>query len=213
MSRRRIMMMQGGEFPSVDLPIGYKRCKYLECSGKQYIKTNVSTSSNIYVKVIFSFPQKTCALFCGRSNSEYSNTVFLYDNNSIRFDYSEIGYNIGVVNLIEPIKKNVCEIRRTNNTIESYFNDTFFQRHYVITEYESMYPIWIMSDENHKYNYDGKIYEFTLNNNIISQNFIPALDPSGKPCMYDTVTEQPFYNSGTGEFGYELLNGTYVAPI
>ena len=32
------------------------------------------------------------------------------------------------------------------------------------------------------------------------QNFIPVLDPTGAPCMYDTVTRQPFYNSGTGAF-------------
>lgn len=50
-------------------------------------------------------------------------------------------------------------------------------------------------------------------NRVDIRNFLPALDPTGKPCMYDTVTQQPFYNLDTGEFGYELLNGTYVAPV
>lgn len=31
--------------------------------------------------------------------------------------------------------------------------------------------------------------------------------------MYDTISKQPFYNAGGGEFGYELMDGTYVAPI
>ena len=44
-----------------------------------------------------------------------------------------------------------------------------------------------------------KLYE----NNKIIFNLIPALDVSKKPCMYDTVTKQSFYNQGTGEFLYK----------
>jgi hypothetical protein len=33
-------------------------------------------------------------------------------------------------------------------------------------------------------------------------DFIPVLDPNGTPCMYDKVTEQFFYNNGSGEFLY-----------
>ena len=31
-------------------------------------------------------------------------------------------------------------------------------------------------------------------------NFTPAIAPNGKPCMFDKVSKNPFYNSGTGEF-------------
>lgn len=33
-------------------------------------------------------------------------------------------------------------------------------------------------------------------------NFIPALDPTGCPCLFDTVTFEPYYNKGTGQFLY-----------
>ena len=33
-------------------------------------------------------------------------------------------------------------------------------------------------------------------------NYIPALDPTGAPCFYDTVSKKPFYNSGAGDFLY-----------
>ena len=46
--------------------------------------------------------------------------------------------------------------------------------------------------------YYFRIYD---NDNLI-RYFIPALDPNGKPCMWDVVTKQPFYNQGTGEFTY-----------
>lgn len=45
-----------------------------------------------------------------------------------------------------------------------------------------------------------KVIEIYNCNNELVRNFIPALDSQGKPCMYDTVTQQSFYNQGTGEF-------------
>ena len=35
-------------------------------------------------------------------------------------------------------------------------------------------------------------------------DLIPSIDPSGMPCMYDTISKHPLYNKGTGEFLYEL---------
>ena len=48
--------------------------------------------------------------------------------------------------------------------------------------------------------YDFKIYE---NGNIV-MNLIPCLDPSGVPCMYDTISRTTFYNAGTGQFTYQV---------
>ena len=45
------------------------------------------------------------------------------------------------------------------------------------------------------------IVKFTKNGDIIKE-LVPALDSSGRPCMYDTVSKQAFYNQGTGEFLY-----------
>lgn len=33
-------------------------------------------------------------------------------------------------------------------------------------------------------------------------SLVPALDPTGTPCMFDTMTRTPFYNAGTGDFLY-----------
>lgn len=40
-------------------------------------------------------------------------------------------------------------------------------------------------------------------------SLIPALDPTGAPCMFDIVSLTPFYNSGTGDFLYP----TDAAPV
>ena len=47
----------------------------------------------------------------------------------------------------------------------------------------------------------GRIYYLKLyDNNTLVRHFIPVLDPTGTPCMYDNVTGQFFYNQGTGQF-------------
>lgn len=46
--------------------------------------------------------------------------------------------------------------------------------------------------------YSGQI---TQGDEIV-HNFMPVLDSTGTPCLYDTITQQPFYNAGTGDFLY-----------
>ena len=60
----------------------------------------------------------------------------------------------------------------------------------------------------------GCIYDFTLKEaGVLKLNFIPALDPTGAPCMFDVVTQTAFYNDGAGaDFlypGSELQAATY----
>ena len=50
-----------------------------------------------------------------------------------------------------------------------------------------------------------RIYELQFYNNKTNEktgDFIPCLDRNEKPCLYDMVSRQAFYNSGTGEFLY-----------
>ena len=48
---------------------------------------------------------------------------------------------------------------------------------------------------------EKKWWKVTLNGEV-KHNLISCLDPTGTPCMFDTVTQKPFYNSGTGDFLY-----------
>ena len=42
-------------------------------------------------------------------------------------------------------------------------------------------------------------------NDVILCDFIPVLDISGRPAMYDEVSGNLFYNQGTGEFTWGEL--------
>lgn len=46
--------------------------------------------------------------------------------------------------------------------------------------------------------YGFKIYD----NEKLVRDFIPVLDKDNQPCLYDKVSEELFYNQGTGEFLY-----------
>jgi hypothetical protein len=49
----------------------------------------------------------------------------------------------------------------------------------------------------------GKIYPIKIyENDILMQDLRPALDPSGKVCLYDMVSKKYLYNIGTGTLTY-----------
>lgn len=64
----------------------------------------------------------------------------------------------------------------------------------------------------------GRCYSLKLYKaGVLIRSFIPILDQNGVPCMYDTVTATPFYNSGTGAFiaGLATIDDVrtlYLAP-
>lgn len=52
-------------------------------------------------------------------------------------------------------------------------------------------------------NYGCQIY---VDDELV-RDFVPALDlHTGRPCMYDLVTNQPYYNSGSGEFKFKTID-------
>lgn len=60
------------------------------------------------------------------------------------------------------------------------------------------------------FNASGRIYYLKIyddfNGEVLLRNYIPALDERGVPCLYDTISEKPFYNDGTGELKYAIKN-------
>ena len=48
-----------------------------------------------------------------------------------------------------------------------------------------------------------KLYGMKITiNNVLTKDFLPALDSNNVPCLYDKVSKQYFYNAGTGTFAY-----------
>lgn len=206
MSRRRMMSQAKSELPS-----GYVRCKYLESSGKQWIDTGYIPTINTDIKTRASvvYSSTIQALFGYlRGSNPYNRYSIQYQNTTI---YCSKGNTETSIDSIAYTK--MCDIETQGSdyiydgktisvapldfSVENTLSIILFARTTSVVSRHSKAKMEFF-----------EIYEIGR----IAMNLITAIDPSGRPCMYDTVTQQPFYSQGTGEFGYELLDGTYVAP-
>ena len=205
------MQSQNGELPS-----GYVRCKYLESTRKQYINTKIKSSDLFTVSIDFRMTAPMIGVlqewvFGEWSYSKAAALIGLYDNKFYVY-YGQDNTN--------------CYFQPFHNCDNFRHKIGWTKEKYIFDDYESTTKpnfcapflnnnVYIFSRGGTQVNAACCIYSCIIGNDDKSKNrnYIPSLDQSGRPCMYDTVTKQPFYNQGTGEFGYELLDGTYVTPI
>lgn len=206
MSRRRIIQSQNGE-----LPIGYTRVKYLEGTGASYINTGC-TICDSQISAIFRFKtfNEGEDWFCGDWDSSWAVFLVGFYRQNIRCGAFKESNHSWITIPLDTEKHSV------HVGIDGVFIDSVFVQN---THYDEITVLNkpMLLFRSHHYNtgskkdiYEWKIYD--LSGNLIRE-FIPALDTSGKPCLFCTISKQPFYNVGTGEFGYELMDGTYVAPV
>lgn len=56
-------------------------------------------------------------------------------------------------------------------------------------------------DEGNKDYTQGRVYNLKIwRDKVLRLSFTPALDPQGKPCMYDKASKEEFVNVGSGAF-------------
>lgn len=202
MLRRRML------FQKSELPRGYIRCEYLENGGshKQYIDTGI-----VPVGLELSYKAKVNVL-----DMEQKDSWIFGESASPSLRFTAIGFasnnNNGLYGCYD--SRNFV---RTNDFTGEY-NFTFTKDTLVcnnakfsVTPLTSKYShrsIWLFGMNGYSHPSYCRVFHFSIfRNNEKILNFIPALDPSGRPCMYDTISKQPFYNKGDGEFLYKISGG------
>lgn len=201
----------------LELPGGYTRASYLESNGKQYIRTQLNKNE------IFSYEIN----FCTTNIQKYNPLAGLQDANGIRIiplailAGGKVRYGFGkwydISNVT--IKQGVFYHLKSdfaNGFQKIYINDALIASSSGTISMPNTEPYLFLNNYSNIVDFSWLKIQLCCIKNTSSEivrNFIPAIDKNGKPCMYDTVTRQPFYNQGSGEFGYELLDGTYVAPV
>ena len=206
MMLRRRAMYRGEE-----LPAGYKRCKFLKKSNTAYIDTGIIPDKSMDYDVVFDV------------ESTYQGVLYVFGSDS---SY-RIGFNLGAdLTAQEGIR--VCRfseggiyqtyiklnsgVQYSVQMCENQFavNSKVFSA--ISGSYVCAYSLILFGTKREGkamvddiYCRNLRIYSFTISkdgNKIM--NLIPAINPNGIPCMYDTVSKQTFYNAGTGKFLYEL---------
>ena len=127
-------------------------------------------------------------LVCDFNNSNYS-TYRYYEISSANTEYTLF------------ISKNKRTINGTGNT--TVCNDT-------IETPDNGYLFGVSGSPLTTNKFVGNIYYCKiLDGETLVRDFIPVLDLSGRPAMYDQVSGQLFYNQGSGEFTY----GRQIIPV
>ena len=190
------------------LPEGYTALEYIESDGYQYINTNIVPNSATGFRVKMSSSNVTADKYysgCRESNSGDDRFVIGLYNGYIYFGY---GTTFADTSNWRPEKYEVF------TATLNYYNDK-------VGTYNGRYPkavkqqtipnitksIWLLkaNSSQPERNWAMRLYSFEITQGAyLIADFIPALDNNNKPCMYDTVSGNTFYNQGTGEFNYQL---------
>ena len=180
----------------------YTPVEYLESTGTQYIDTRVIANDVDTIKMQFNLTQNNTTIqgIMGGGWSSNNKTYQLIRNGAnIVLRYGETVLNFPYDNAIHNVEltRNKLKIDNTEQNNSSEVNDTrsvclFVRRLDNLgngvqhVAYCKIYSCQIYDD-------DGLV-----------RDFIPVLDPDGVACLYDKVTGEYYYNSGTGTFKTDL---------
>lgn len=180
--------------------------EYIEGTGTQYIDTGIKpdSSTTFEMSIALNDISSTQAIMGARASlNEVAYDLFIV-NGDIRWDYNleknftELSYTTGAkINIVKTGDSITVEtngrtkvINNSNTTISIPYNICIF----TIQQNTGL-------DERYA---KMKLYYFKIyKNGVIERELLPALDTNNIPCLYDTVTQQYFYNLGTGTFNYK----------
>lgn len=189
------------------LPKGYTRIDFLESHGtNEYIDTGLKFTNNSRIEVIGT-PIADQGWVCSFYNSgEYSSTspthTYWWDRNNgdctcyvygtvLIWGYGHGGFNFGV-------KRHVVQ-----DANKFYLNGNLmvtFAEQEPFEDTKGCFLFRLNSTNTGGWRTYQRIHMFKAETDGVKQcDYIPAIDSTGRPCMYDTITKQSFYTP-TGSF-------------
>lgn len=193
-----------------NLPAGFKKCVYLQSDGTQWINTQVvpNTETGLYFRAL-----RLC----------YGNLVPFgigengFDIYPPRYNSKELFYKWGktgvkMMNWDKADDLIFSSYLNFYNSKIAKFNSADTDAILAISSQTGTFtnPIWLFSSNNNgSYNatygkWIGRIYRAQMTQgDALIRDFVPCLDTDNRPCMYDLVTQEAYYNqSGGTEFTY-----------
>ena len=184
----------------------YTKLEYIESTGTQLIDTEYIPNNNSHFICEFSGGNPNSTVFGSDSGS--------YTNNSLFIGNNEIGKGIYLI-INEALWRDTSTVHSDKKIIEikckNYFkvNDNIYDiSAYNITNEKTLSLFGLHRGDDY-FAAPFKVYSFQiLENGVLKSNYIPAKTSTGVVCMYDTVSDEFFYNQGTGYF----IAGPVVSP-
>lgn len=204
-----------------DLPTGFTELEYLECNGSQWSSLG-KCPTYIGARAMLTYNNLGNRFLLSTTSGEF---IFLRCANGVTA--TEVGM-WGTVNhkgpQVWPLKEVMLrkiEIFQNwkmdgNALLKDPYSDwTYIRNNGFPSQLEQVDKnLWLFTYNGGSYNFIGKIYYITISQHEdIYMDLVPVLDTAGIPCMFDKISRQCFYNSGTGTFGYKIkATGETVAP-
>ena len=190
------------------LPMVYSRTDYLESTGTQYINSKIIANDygdNLGFNGSFSWTNVSntwatnVMIFGARKSSKVENIeLSKYGGGMLRWGTEEKFYSF-------PLNKKITA--NLKNLRFSYAYDGSERGSFTYTGTQSLpnVPFVLFAlNESGRIQYHAKytkIYDLNFcYKDTKTRSFVPVIDATGAPCMFDLVTRRPFYNSGSGDF-------------
>ena len=187
------------------IPLTYTKLEYIQSTGTQYIDTDYTFSDGMRFKFQVQWmtsPSNASSLF-GANSGGTAEVLLGYRGLSVNylggsFNYSwELltDYNIDI------------DLKNTTNNLLLIINNELVRNVSGIVNGKKCYlfgGIKASHDTSISYYTSEKLYYFRIYSDTeLVRDYIPVLDTSKRPCLFDKVSKTCFYNQGTGEFLYE----------
>lgn len=214
------------DFPGpADLPSEYRYAKYLQASGKQYLITDYYCNKSTDIDIRFMNDKA--------SGDSWYALIAAWDYPSNLANSKGFLISVESANTISARYGNQNH-RTTITTLENSLTEVKYKDNYLkiddtvvdlgartFSDATMSYPmsVFARSFESAEFAPAGlakcKIYglEIKENDNIVFSIYPAVRKSDYKPGFYDKISGGFYTNLGEGEFGYELANGTYVAPV
>ena len=187
------------------LPSEYTRLDYLQSDGNQYINTKIYLDQDCEVIVECSANDFYQHYIFGARTNVNTNDMFCFILGDVANAYPQFDGNRGSVGnqalLMEILQRSKIKL----NSSGCYINDRVLVRFASYSNFTTPVPATLFAMNQAEgldaRTFNGKIYLFQIfKNEKIILNLVPALDFDNRPCMFDTVSQIPFYNIGSGKF-------------
>ena len=173
--------------------------EFIRSTGTQYVDTGFKPNSNTRAIIDMQLTKAgTYGIFGGRQ--AYKNKAFAFwvmADDEWKTDFGNGELRISSSNTLNRVivdkNKNVCYVGSS-----SYTNTS--------ASFSSPSSLTLFAVKDGDGSVDDRMGSLKLyscqiyDNEDLVRDYAPALDPQGVPCLYDKVSEEYIYNSGTGSF-------------
>ena len=194
MNRRRLIWQKAQE--QTTLPEGYTALEYIQSSGTQYIDTGRKLTQDSDITIDFKLinNNKSVGILGSRESAAKNNLAMFRDGDLFVGDFSEYPKYRFKTN--SSFNRTKIRMNKTGVLVNGILNTSWSN----VANFETPTNGLIFDVGNN--NWTGnkavmQLYGYTDGN---AQKLVPCLDTEGVPCMFDLVSQKPFYNAGTGSF-------------